>query len=219
MYVIVIGCGRVGAELAIRLAQRGHSVAVVDHQASAFNNLNHNYRGRTIEGEALNRDVLERAGIEKADGLAAVTNSDPLNAVVAHVARNVYNVANVVVRNYDPHWRRLHQSFGVQHVSSTHWGAQRIEEMLYHGELRTVFSAGNGEVEIYEFSIPAGLTGTRLGELIASEFCAPVSITRAGVASLAGCDDLLQEGDIVLVSATLDGVQDMRARLNKAKEI
>jgi len=102
VFIIVVGCGRVGAELAFRLYQRGHQVAVIDQVGSSFANLDPDYRGRTIEGEVLSQDVLTRAGIEEADGLTAVTNSDSVNAVVGHIAREVYSVATVVVRNYDP---------------------------------------------------------------------------------------------------------------------
>ena len=119
MFIIVVGCGRVGAELAFRLYQRGHQVAVIDQVGSSFANLDPDYRGRTIEGEVLSQDVLTRAGIEEADGLTAVTNSDSVNAVVGHMAREVYKVSNVVVRNYDPRWLPMHEAFGLQVVSST----------------------------------------------------------------------------------------------------
>ncbi len=217
MKLIVVGCGRVGAELAYRLYQRGNKVTIIDHIASAFNNLPADFRGKTVEGEALNRDVLERAGITEAAGLAAVTNSDTLNAVVGHIARSIYGISNVVVRNYDPRWRRLHETFGHHVVSSTHWGAQRIEEMLYHAELRTVFSAGNGEIEIYEFAIPEFLDGKRVRDLVPEQNCAPVSLTRAGLAMLPDRDTELKAGDIVLVSANLEGIQQVRSRLTALK--
>jgi trk system potassium uptake protein TrkA len=217
MNLIVVGCGRVGAELAYRLYQRENKISVIDYASSSFSNLPADFRGRTVEGEALNRDVLERAGIETADGLAAVTNSDTLNAVVGHIAHQVYEISNVVVRNYDPRWRRLHEAFGHQVVSSTHWGAQRIEEMLYHAELRTVFSAGNGEVEIYEFAIPAFLEGKELRDLIPEKNCTPVSLSRAGVAMLPDSSTLLRTGDIILVSANLTGIQQVRSRLAAVK--
>ncbi len=151
MKMIVVGCGRVGAELADRLSQRGHQVVVIDQSEDAFHNLPADFKGRVVEGQALSQDVLRRAGITHADGLAAVTSSDSINAVVAHIAREEYNVPSVVVRNFNSRWRTMHEVFGLQVVSSTSWGAQRIEELLYQPEIRTVFSAGNGEVELYEF--------------------------------------------------------------------
>jgi trk system potassium uptake protein TrkA len=209
---VVVGCGRAGAELARRLFEQGHEVSVVDQRGEAFENLGPGFRGRTIEGEILDQHVLRRAGIEDADGLAAVTNSDSVNAVVAHAARMIFKVPQVVARNYDPARRPLFEAFGLQVVSSTGWGAQRIEELLVHGDLRSVFSAGNGEVEIYEIAIPAEWWGRRLKEL-AGEEALIIAHTRAGRASLPEGDEPLEEGDVVHVSATLRGIQAVRTRL------
>ncbi len=218
MEIVIVGCGRVGAELANRLFQRGHKVTVVDRASASFQNLHPDFRGRTIEGEALNQDVLRRAGLEQADGFAAVTSSDTLNAVVAHIARTVYNTPNVVVRNYDLKARGLLEAFDLQIVSSSSWGAQRVEELLYHRELRTVFSAGNGEVEIYEFTIPTAWEGRTLEELLPGKECIVTALTRTGKAILPDRETVLQNGDVVLVSATFDGVEALRRRLKLGEE-
>jgi trk system potassium uptake protein TrkA len=211
--IIVIGCGRVGAELAYRLFQRGHKVTVIDQTSSAFTNLPNDFSGNTIEGEATIQNVLRRAGIESANGLAAVTKSDPLNAVVAHLARTVYGIHNVVVRNYDPKLRVLLEDFNLQLVSSSSWGAQRLEELIAHVELIPVFSAGNGEVEIYEFSVPPGWDGHKLGELLPVTDCVPVSLTRAGSAILPRSETEIKSNDIILVSATFEGIEAVRKHL------
>lgn len=212
MKYVVVGCGRVGAELASRLSAAGHEVCVVDSEGSAFHNLGPAFHGRTIEGEVLDQQVLRRAGIETADGLAAVTNSDSLNAVVAHAARAVFRVPNVVARNYDPRRRPLFEAFGLQVISSTSWGAQRLEELLYHGEIRTLFSAGNGEVEVYELTVPSPWAGRRMGDLLREGVCG-VAHTRAGRAILPANEIVLDQGDVVQVSATLEGIEWLRARL------
>jgi trk/ktr system potassium uptake protein len=213
MNIIIVGCGRLGAELAFRVFQHGNQVAVIDRTASAFNNLPAGFHGRTVEGEALNREVLVRAGIEQADGLAAVTNSDALNAVVAHAARTTFQVRHVYVRNYDQRWRQLHESFGLQVVSSASWGAQRIEELLSHGDLHTVFSAGNGEIEVYEFLVPDPWIGKRVGELLSGVEAVPVALTRAGRSFLPGMETVFEEDDLLNLSATLAGIQQVRQRI------
>jgi len=214
MNFIVVGCGRVGAELALRLYKSGHQVVVVDESAVAFNRLAPEFRGRTVEGEFLSEKVLERAGIAEADGLAAVTNSDTLNAAVAHTARAFYNVSNVVVRNYDPSLRTMIEAFGLQTVSSTSWGAQKVEELLANPSLRTVFSAGNGEVEVYEVIINPQWDGHTLGKLLELGCpCLPVALTRAGRSFLPAADTRLQTGDILNVSTTFDGLGALSERL------
>lgn len=219
MKVIVVGCGRVGAGLAYRLSQQGHKVTVMDQVESAFDILPPDFRGRTIVGEVLSQDVLQRAGIEQADGLAAVTSSDSTNVVVCHVARRVYGVPNVVVRNYNPRWLALQQDFGFQVISSASWGAQRMEELLSDSPVRTVFSAGNGEVEVFELIVPERWNGRTLENLMAGNACLPVALTRAGRATLPTMTMALQSGDILHLSGTQDAVEPLRARLAAEPEV
>jgi trk system potassium uptake protein TrkA len=219
MNIIVVGCGRIGAELAYRLFKRGHQVTVIDYQASSFSNLPTDFRGRTIQGEVLNQQVLHRAGIEKADGIALVTSVDTVNAVVAHAAQVVYGISNIIVRNYDPRFRSLYESFGLQVVSSTSWGAQRIEELLCDHELHTLLSSGNGEVEIYELAIPAALTGRQVGELLSdNQECLVVSLTHAGKAIIPTAESMLATGDLILASATFEGITKLRQQLSRLEE-
>jgi trk system potassium uptake protein TrkA len=213
MYVIVVGCGRVGSELAMMLSRRDHDVTVIDHVGSSFSHLDPAWRGRTIEAEAMAEGVLQRAGIEQAQGLAAVTNSDAVNAVVAHVARTVYGVPNVVSRNYDPRWRPLHEAMGLQMVSSTAWGAQRLEELIESRSMRPVLSAGNGELEVYELFVPEAWRGRRLEELVAGVECRVVSVTRGGRAALPLAGARLEASDLLQVAASLAGATTLRARL------
>jgi trk system potassium uptake protein TrkA len=219
MNFIVVGCGRVGAELCHHLFTRGHNVVVVDIDKEAFNRLHPEFRGRTLEGEGLAEGVLERAGIREADGLAAVTNSDTLNAVVAHAARTIYNVPNVVARNYDPNLRSVIEAFGLQSVGSTSWGAQRVEELLMNPSQRMVYSAGNGEVEVYEVQIPAAWDGRTLSELLGPlDQCYPVAVSRAGRSSLPESGMALQAGDLLAVSSTFEGIDALTARLSRKAE-
>jgi trk system potassium uptake protein TrkA len=219
MNFIVIGCGRVGAELAHHLFKSGHQVVVVDVNKQAFNRLHPDFRGRTLEGEGLAENVLERAGAREADGLAAVTNSDALNAVVAHTAREFYNVPVVVARNYDPNLRGVIEAFGLQTVGSTLWGAQRVEELLVNPTEKVVYSAGNGEVEIYEVRIPEEWHDRTLGELLGPlKECRPVALTRAGRSSLPNADTKLQAGDLLNISSTFGGIKELTACLSGKAE-
>ena len=219
MNFIVVGCGRVGAELCYHLFKNGHQVVVVDIDKESFNRLHPDFRGRTLEGEGLAEGVLERAGIHEADGLAAVTNSDTLNAVVAHAARTVFNVPNVVARNYDPNLRPIIEAFGLQTVGSTYWGAQRVEEILMNPSQRMVFSAGNGEVEVYEVKIPTAWNGRTVNELLGPlKDCYPVALSRAGRSSLPEPNMKLQTDDLLNVSSTFEGIGALTARLSGKAE-
>ncbi len=219
MNYFVIGCGRVGSELAFRLYKNGHTVVVVDQNRDALNNLPPEFRGRIIEGDVLGEKMLERAGIAEADGLATVTNSDALNAVVGHIAYTIYKVPIVIARNYDPTMLSVLRAFSLNVVSSTNWGAKRIQEMLLDPAFRTVFSAGNGEVELYEVLIPPAWDETPIGDLLRNNSdCLPVALTRAGHALLPNTETILQARDVLNVSATFEGIKTLRTQLEKGTE-
>lgn len=213
MKVVIVGCGRFGAELAKRLFLRGHEISVIDTEDSAFTHLPGDFEGRINEGEAIDRDVLHRAGIEKAEVVAAVTDSDVLNAVVGHMARVVYHVPKVIVRNSDPRYRPILEGLGLQMISALSWGAQRIEEMIYHADVNAVFSAGNGEVEVYELTIPENWNGRFVSELTSSNDCIAVAVTRAGRSMLPDPQFALETDDVIHISATLEGIEALRNRI------
>ncbi|MCX6027762.1 MAG: NAD-binding protein [Chloroflexi bacterium] len=218
MKVIIVGCGRIGAQLANQLFRLGHQVTVIDQAVAAFDNLDAAFRGRTLEGDVLGQEMLRRAGIESADALAATTSSDTLNAVICHVARSVYHVRNVAARNYEPRWQALYEAFDIQSIGPSSWGAQRLEEMLTDSTLRTVFSAGNGEVEVYEITVPEACRGLRLGNLMDQRSCVAVALTRASKAVLPSPDAILESGDVLHVSATFEGVETLRRQFHQIKE-
>jgi trk system potassium uptake protein TrkA len=139
--------------------------------------------------------------------------------VVAHAARTIYNVPIVVARNYDPNLRAVIEAFGLQTVGSTSWGAQRVEELMMYPTQRMVYSAGNGEVEVYEVQIPEEWDGRTLGELLEPlEQCFPVALARAGRSTLPDRKATLQAGDLLNFSSTFEGMRAMMARLSEKAE-
>ncbi|HPH95198.1 MAG TPA: TrkA family potassium uptake protein [Anaerolineaceae bacterium] len=218
MKVIVVGCGRLGSDLAYRLFQAGHEVTVIDNAPNAFNNLKPDFRGRQVEGDALSKDILHRAGMKDADAVAVMTNCDPLNAVIAHIAQTIFNRKNVVVRNYDPLSRDLLETFNLQIVCSATWGAQRVEELIYHADAKSIFSTGNGEVELYEFRVPDAWDGKMIKDVITSKDCMAVSLAHVGRAILPQPDSIMHSGDVLLLSATSEGIEIVRKNLAEASQ-
>ncbi len=218
MKVIIVGCNWLGIELAHNLHKRGHQVAVVDPSAEALKNLPSTFHGRAIEGDPLNQGVLERAGIKTAEAIAIVTNNDILNATVGHIAQNYYKVSRIVVRNYDQRWMPLYETFKLNAVSPTLWGAERIEALLQPSALRLIATAGNGEIEIYEFKIPAEWDQRSLGELIAQiPGCLPVALIHHSEASQPCAETVLKAGDLLHLSLTRSQLATLK-RLLKIEE-
>lgn len=214
MNIIIVGCGRVGVELALSL-HKDHLVSVIDRNALSFDRLGLHFSGRTVQGHAMDRTALERAGIETADALAAVTSSDNVNAIVARVARDIYHVNRVVVRVYNPRRTPLYEKLNLQTVSSSTWGAHRIGQLLVHPGMRSVSTAGNGEVQVFELTIPAEWNGHKLSDLVPVEYAIPVSLARNGMGILPRSEIVLESQDILQVSSTPEGVKILRERIHE----
>ena len=212
--ILIIGCGRVGVELAHSIMRKGHAVTVMDSSLRAFDRLGTDFRGRMVQGDALDQDALKRAGIDQAHGVAAVTTSDSANIVAARIARDLYHVEHVVARVYDPSRAPIYERMGLQTIASSSWGARRIEQLLLHPGLRSIVGAGNGEVQVYEITVPAAWAGRPLSALLPAEQALPVAVARGGRAQLPGLDFELRDDDILLVSATDAGAVELRRRLS-----
>src|SRR5436190_23766355 len=140
-----MGCGRVGARVAILLDHAGHSVAVIDVESRAFRRLPADFKGKTVIGTGIDEDVLREAGIEGADAFVAVTNGDNRNIMGAQVARSIFRVPEVVCRIYDPVREDTYRRLGLTTVCpTTTIAAQVLEHVLSSSESGS--SAGGAEV-------------------------------------------------------------------------
>jgi len=214
MKIIIVGCGRVGVELALALHQN-HLVSVIDRNARSFDRLGLHFSGRTVQGHGMDRTALERAGIETANAVAAVTSSDNVNAIVARVAQDIYHVSRVVARIYNPRRAPIYEKLNLQTVSSSSWGAHRIEQLLVHPGMQSVSSAGNGEVQVYELTVPSEWNGRKVSELVPMEHAIPVALARNGKGILPRSEIVLEPQDILQVSSTPEGVKILRERVHE----
>ena len=162
MNLIIVGCGRIGSELAKSTALQGHHVTVIDQSTESFERLGMDFPGRTVSGDVLDQDVFHRADIEQADGLAAVTSDDATNFVVARAAKEVFHVPNVVVRAYDPRRRDALENLGIRSVATSLWGARRLTQLLTHPGYLPVMTFGHAEISLVETVISSEFSGKPL---------------------------------------------------------
>jgi len=207
MQFVIVGCGRVGAQLASRLSMQGHGVAIVDRDPAAFQRLSPTYKGKTVEGVGFDRDVLVAAGIERADGFASVTSGDNTNIVSARIARHVFRVPKVVARIFDPRRAEIYRRLGIQTISPTEWAATRIVELLCHPGMSVLFTLGNGEVNVVEIEVNAHLAGHKVNELLLPGEISVVALVRHSRATVPTLGTTFQLGDTVqlAVQATAMG--------------
>ncbi len=130
MNVVIMGCGRVGAQLASLLDADGHKVTVLDIDAHSFRRLPPSFGGTALVGDGTDEEVLRRAGIGEADAFVAVTQGDNRNVMAAQVAKHVFNVPRVLCRIYDPLRKDVYEALGLEAISPTTVFAQLLRDKL-----------------------------------------------------------------------------------------
>ena len=206
MHVVVVGCGRVGSGLARTLEESGHTVAVVDRRAKAFERLPEDFGGRTIVGVGFDRDRLISAGIEEAGALAAVTNGDNSNILVARVARETFGIDRVVARIYAPRRAKIYERLGIPTIATAAWATERVLQRILPDRPVAEWIDASAKVLLIERPIPPAWAGHKLGQLDLPGLARVATITRLGEGSVAGPDTVLQEGDVVHVSVDGDAI-------------
>lgn len=214
MKFIVLGCGRVGAQLAHSLFLEGHEVTIIDKNPKAFRRLNVAFRGRTIAGVGFDRSVLVDAGIESADGFASVTNGDNSNILSALIAKRIFRVPRVITRIYDPQRANIYKQFGIPTISSTVWGANQIREHLLYEDVKFEASFGSGEAELIEFEVPPRLVGHPVRELSVDGSVIVTCLVRLGKAIVPTSATTIEAGDLAYVCVTTDFLSRFREMIS-----
>lgn len=212
MKIIVMGCGRVGEQLARLMVADGHAVTVIDYDERALARLGDNFRGVKVRGVGFDRDILVAAGIEQADAFAATSSSDNVNIVAARTARNLFRVPRVVARLYDPRQAEIYQRLGLLTISSTTWGAERIRELLTHSELDPLLTFGSGEVSLLSLEVPPRMVGRMAKQLAVPGEIQVVGVTRQGHAFIPLQGSEFQTGDLIhlaVLASAMDRLIDL----------
>jgi len=204
MNAVILGCGRVGSELAKMLAADGNHVTVVDLKAEAFRRLGGNFSGGTIVGTGIDPDTLIRAGIQEADVFAAVTEGDNRNIMSALVAKRMFNVSKVLVRIYDPRRTSIYQETGLETICPTLVGAAEFYKVIAQGEPMLSMSVNGGQHQVIEWLLTESQAGRKIRALRIPDDASIAALIRDGNLSVPLADTVVATGDrlIVLVKTT-----------------
>jgi trk system potassium uptake protein len=216
VHVVIVGCGRVGSTLALSLISSGHSVAVVDRKSDAFFRLRDNFAGQTITGIGFDRDVLEQAGIKKASAVAAVTNGDNSNILVARVARESFGIENVVARISDPKRAEIYERLGIATVATVKWTSDRILRRILPDLPAVEWTDPSSSVVLIERTLPDSLVGEKVLELEIKG--ARISaLRRLSAAVIPDLKTLVQQGDIAYFTVEKDSINSLDEFLKRGK--
>lgn len=209
VHIIVVGCGRVGAGLSIRLADQGHSVSVMDRLPRAFHRLPADWPGEMIVGSGFSLEDLDAAGASRADGLVAVTNGDNTNILTARIAREHYGIANVVARIYDPRRAVIYERLGIPTIPTVTWTIEQVMRRLAPETDLGAWTDPTGRLLLVERALPEAWAGRPLDGLAIASRAKVIAVIRAGEPRLDTVGLVGQEGDTLHLVVTRDALGEL----------
>ncbi|MBS42075.1 MAG: potassium transporter TrkA [Nocardioides sp.] len=197
MHVVIMGCGRVGSTLARSLEDRNHTVSVIDSEPDAFRRLGPAFNGDKVTGIGFDQQVLEKAGIRRADAFAAVSSGDNSNIIAARVARETFGIEQVVARIYDPGRAEVYQRLGITTVATVKWTADQVLRRLLPAGAEPDFRDPSGTIRVDQVDAPRPWVGHRTLELQQQTGTRIAWIDRLGEGVLPRSGSVIQEGDVL----------------------
>lgn len=208
MYIIIVGCGKIGSYLA-NLLQDEHNVVVLDRDEKAFLKLGDSFNGLYLTGDGLDPDILKEAGIEKADALVVTTSTDNVNIVVAQIAKKIFNVPRVVARVSDPGKAEIYRKLGVDPVNSTAIFSSFLKEKIL-GKNFTSYFFESEKLNIIEIKNTGQYTGKRIEEMNIPNDFKVVAIIKDENPFIPDEEMVIEDGDIILGVVRLDALKRVR---------
>lgn len=205
-----MGCGRVGSALAMAMQKRGHQVAIIDRDHSAFVRLSPDFRGTKVIGVGFDREVLTRAGIEQADAFAAVSSGDNSNIIAARVARETFGIERVVARIYDAKRAEVYERLGIPTVATVPWTTERFVSALGETSTTTEWRDPSGSLAIAQLDVDESWIGVTVGKFQEQTGARIAFLNRVGRPILPDVKTVLQQDDLVFAAILIDNLDDAR---------
>jgi trk system potassium uptake protein len=201
VYVVIMGCGRVGSALSAGLERLGHEVAVIDKDAQAFRRLGPDFRGKQVIGQGFHREVMIEAGVERAQAFAAVSSGDNSNIISARVARETFGIEHVVARIYDAKRAAVYERLGIPTVATVRWTADQMLRKLLPESAEPQWRDATGKIILTQVAVSPAWIGEPVKLVEASVATRIAYIDRLGEAIVPQSATVLQHGDVVHVIA------------------
>ena len=164
-------------------------------------------------GTGFDRDILLKAGITHADGLAAVTNSDEANVIIARLARLVFHVPKAVARLVDPRKEDIYRRLGVQIVAPVYWAINLFVDLLSYSELDAMMTIGSGQVQIVQTEVPPLLIGRKVGAVAVPGEIHVVAVSRNGKTFIPSSETIFLKEDLMHIAVLTDSAEHLRTIL------
>lgn len=196
MHVIIIGCGRLGSNLAKELIDNGDDVCVLDRNSSKLEVLGSGFNGLRIKGIEFDNDKLIEAGIEKADALMAVSSDDNINITVSLIAENIYHVPKIIARVNDPGRKYIYDNLNIKTINPVQLGVNILKSRLILGSINIILTLDN-EYEIIELLVNKDKAST-IGDIEQNYCCIVSGVIKNGEFILPSKNQIIHKGNRII---------------------
>ena len=197
MKILIVGCGKLGAGLALELYKKGHTISIIDKDEDSFYRLGSDFNGTLVVGNGYDQKVLEEAEIEYADAMVCATGNDEINAVAAKIGKDKYYVKYVIARLYNPRKAKVYEALGIKAISTTGFSINRAIELLSYNMMDSLALLGNdASSEIVRIRATPNIDGMLVKEINDEKFKL-ISIVRGESSFLPKDNDVIETNDIL----------------------
>lgn len=196
MHIIIIGCGKLGSNLAKGLSDDGNDVCIIDRNSDKLNVLGSGFNGHRIKGIEFDSEILEEAGVEQADALLAVTSDDNINLTVSLIAEKVFNVPNIIARVNDPGKKFIYNKLGINTINPVQFEIEILKNKLLVKSLDVVSSLDNN-YEIIELLVNKEKS-TSVGDVEKKYYCIISGLIKKGIVRLPIKSEQIHKGDMII---------------------
>jgi len=209
MHVIIVGCGRVGSELAKLLSGEGHDVVVIDKSRESFNRLGDSFNGLTMVGNGFDLALLRQVGIEKADAFCAVANGDNTNLISAQVAKKIFRVPKVFARIYDPQRAHIYAALGLDIISGTMLFSAMLRDKIIESRFSS-YLIESKDLGVIEIEVKDNLVGKTIQDInIPGDFIV-VALRRMQGVIIPEPKTVLKDKDILMGVVKVSSLKEVR---------
>ncbi|MDD5477272.1 MAG: TrkA family potassium uptake protein [Candidatus Omnitrophica bacterium] len=213
MHVIIVGCGRVGSELAKLLSGEGHDVVIIDKSRESFNRLGDTFNGLTMVGNGFDLALLRQVGIEKADAFCAVANGDNTNLISAQVAKKIFRVPKVFARIYDPQRAHIYAALGLDIISGTMLFSAMLRDKIIESRFSS-YLIESKDLGVIEIEVKDSLVGKTIQDInIPGDFIV-VALRRMQGVIIPEPKTVLKDKDVLMGVVKVSSLKEVREKFH-----
>lgn len=210
MYIIIVGCGSLGAGLARELSVHGHDVVVVDKDRNAFRELGSVFNGLTILGTGIDEDILRKAGIENADAFIAVTSSDSVNIMAAQVAKYIFKINKVIARVYNTEKDYVYSELGLETICPISVSIDSVKGRILSENFNPLLQVGFGDTQVIEMHVSDQLQGKNINQIEIPYKFKIFGVVRGSETLIPDSNLQVEKGDRVIAIVRIDAIETVK---------